>query len=115
MKITTKLNQRLTEMMTNLDDFIGRPVVFVGAILVLVGWFILRSFIEYDTWFDIMDVSIFIITFLLLFIVQVSQNADTRAIQDKLDEIIDNLPGARTSKEREEEKLKKGHKLKRKP
>lgn len=110
MKITTKINQRLTEMMTNLADFVGRPIVFVSALLLLVVWFVLRSVIEYDTWFDIMDVSIFIITFLLLFIVQASQNADTRAMQDKLDDIIDALPKADKSREGEEQSLKKGRK-----
>ena len=53
---------------------------------------------------------IFISTFFLLFVVQSSQNADTEAIQDKLDEIIDSLPTADRTKEGEEKKIKRGEK-----
>ena len=45
-----------------------------------------------------------------MFVVQSSQNADTRAIQDKLDEIIKSLPNADDSKKNEETRLKKGDK-----
>lgn len=55
-----------------------------------------------------MDIFVFMITFFLLFILQASQNADTQAIQDKLDEIIDSLPGADKKKEAEEKRLKNG-------
>ena len=57
-----------------------------------------------------MDVFIFITTFFLILVVQSSQNADTRAIQDKLDEIIKSLPKADDSKKNEETRLKKGDK-----
>ena len=96
--------------MNQFADLLGRPTVFAAAILVVAGWFGARLFIEYDTWFDVMDLVIFVSTFFLLFVVQSSQNADTRAIQDKLDEIIDALPNADTSKEKEEKRIKRGEK-----
>lgn len=100
--------EKLTVAMNKIADFVGRPVVFLMSIIITISWFIASRFLAYDVWFDIMDVTVFITTFFLLFVVQASQNADTEAIQDKLDEIIDALPNARTSKEGEEKRLKRG-------
>lgn len=108
MKTINKVRRRLTAMMTALADFTGRPIVFVVAASLVVVWFLLRTVIEYDVWFDIMDVTIFLTTFLLLFIVQASQKADSEALHDKLDGIIDALPNSEKSKEGEEEDYKKG-------
>ena len=105
-----KIDKKLTETMNNLAEFIGKPRLFAIIIIVALTWFIAGIFMEYDTWFDIMDVFVFLTTFLLLFVVQSSQNADTAAIQDKLDEIIDSLPKASTKKEGEEKRMKRGEK-----
>lgn len=105
-----KIEKTLTSSMNSLADFIGHPKVFVSIVALLVLWFIARILFEYETWFDIMDVAIFIASFLMLFIVQSSQNADTKAMQDKLDEIIDSLPRADSSKKAEEEQIKQGEK-----
>ena len=94
--------------MNRLADFLGNPRVFAVVVVSVIAWFIARLFIEYETWFDIMDLAIFISTFFLLFVVQSSQNADTEAIQDKLDEIINSLPNANSKKEKEEKRLKRG-------
>ncbi len=110
MSASKKTHQLLTAMMTRLADFVGRPVVFVSVVLLLVVWFVCKQYVEYDIWLDIMDIAIFVITFLLLFVIQASQNADTEAIQDKLDEIIDALPNASKSKEGEEKDFKEGKK-----
>ena len=110
MKIFTSIEKFLTRFMNALADYTGRPFVFATILVIALLWFILGFFIEYDTWFDIMDLTIFISTFFLLFIVQSSQNADTRAIQDKLDEIIDALPNADSTKEKQEKRIKRGEK-----
>lgn len=102
------LKQKLTIFMNKTATFVGRPAVFLASVLLVVGWFVVSRFLPYDVWFDIMDVTIFITTFFMLFIVQASQNADTEAIQDKLDDIIEALPKAHTSKEGEEKRLKRG-------
>ena len=103
-----KIDKFLTKFMNILADAVGRPRAFVASVLLIVAWFVARSFLEYDVWFDIMDVSIFITTFFLLFVVQASQNADTKAIQDKLDKIIEAIPGAPNSAEGEEKAMKRG-------
>jgi low affinity Fe/Cu permease len=110
MKALKKIDKVLTKIMNDLATVVGRPYVFAATILLALAWFIAGIFMEYDTWFDIMDVSVFLITFFLLFVVQSSQNADTTAIQDKLDEIIDVLPKADTTKEAEEKRMKRGDK-----
>lgn len=110
MKHLKKLDRTLAKFMSNLAVFVGKPYIFALILLLAVAWFVVGIFMEYDTWFDIMDVFVFIISFFLLFIIQSSQNVDTIAIQDKLDEIIDKLPHADTKKEAEEKRLKRGEK-----
>lgn len=103
-----KMEKYLTRIMNNIADFVGIPQVFIGAIALVVLWFVLSVFMDYDVWFDVMDVTIFLASFLMLFILQASQNADTKAMQDKLDKIIDALPQADDSAKGEEEEFKKG-------
>lgn len=100
----------LTKLMNRLANFVGKPQVFAAVLLIVAGWFIAGLFLEYDVWFDVMDLIIFVSTFFLLFVVQSSQNADTKAMQDKLDEIIDSLPKTNKNKEHEEKRLKRGEK-----
>lgn len=110
MKRFEVVKEKLTVTMNKVAEFVGRPVVFLAQIVIIAAWFIASRFLPYDVWFDIniMDVTVFITFFFLIIVVQASQNADTAAIQDKLDEIIDALPNARTSKEGEEKRLKRG-------
>jgi len=96
------------EFMSSLAKYAGKPIVFAILFFATIVWFICSIFLEYDTWYDIMDVFIFLTTFFLLFIVQSSQNADTKAIQDKLDAIIEALPNASRQTEGEENKIKRG-------
>lgn len=105
-----KFNNTMTHVMSNLSDALGRPLIFMIAVVLVAGWFIARQWLEYDLWFDIMDVTIFLTTFFFLFMLQASQNADTQAIQDKLDELIKALPNAHEDKVAEEEELKHGDK-----
>jgi low affinity Fe/Cu permease len=104
-----KLHKKLAILLEEITEFAGNPFLFAGVVLLVVGWFVLGSFVGYnDTWFDIMDVFVFLTTFFLVFSVQASQNADTRALQDKLDEIIDSLPNADDKVKAEEKRIKRG-------
>lgn len=101
--------RKLTELANRVADITGHSVVIALMFVLVVVWFVVGVMFRYnDTWFTIMDAFVFLVTFFLVFIVQASQNADTRAMQDKLDAIIDALDGADTRKEGEEEELKKG-------
>lgn len=67
----------------------GRPVAFILAILVILGWVITGPLFHYsDTWQLVINTGTTIITFLMVFIIQQSQNKDTLAIQLKLNELI---------------------------
>lgn len=105
------ISNALTKLLNRLADFTGHSSVFAAMFLLVVGWFVAGIFFRYDsTWFDIMDVFIFLMTFFLVFIIQSSQNADMKALQDKLDEVIDSLGTANKAKEGEEKALKRGRK-----
>lgn len=110
MSIARAIEKRLTTLMNHLANIIGKPQVFAAVFVILLSWFVAGLFLEYQTWFDIMDLTIFLSTFFLLFVVQSSQNADTRAIQDKFDDIIAALPKTDKTKEKEEKRMKRGDK-----
>jgi low affinity Fe/Cu permease len=67
----------------------GQPVVFALAGAVIVVWLITGPFFGFsDTWQLIVNTGTTIVTFLMVFLIQNSQNRDSAAIQVKLDELI---------------------------
>jgi len=74
----------------------GRPFTFLLACAVIAGWAALGpSFGFSDTWQLVINTSTTIITFLMVFLIQSTQNRDTEALQVKLDELIRALGHAR--------------------
>lgn len=70
-------------------DWAGRPVTFAAACGLIVVWGLSGPIFGFsDTWQLIINTSTTIITFLMVFIIQNSQNRDGEAIQVKLDELI---------------------------
>ncbi|HEX5169098.1 MAG TPA: low affinity iron permease family protein [Cyclobacteriaceae bacterium] len=67
----------------------GKPVVSILAIFIIVAWLISGPFLNFsDTWQLIINTSTTVITFLMVFFIQQSQNKDTMAIQLKLNELL---------------------------
>lgn len=67
----------------------GKPTTFVIAFLLIVVWAVSGPFFAYsDTWQLVINTSTTIITFLMVFLIQNSQNSDSKALQIKLDELI---------------------------
>ena len=67
----------------------GRPAAFVGAVLAVVIWAALGPLFSYsDSWQLVINTGTTIATFLMVFLIQNTQNRDTDALQIKLDELI---------------------------
>ena len=67
----------------------GRPVTFVLAVLVVVGWAVTGPMFGFgDTWQLVINTGTTIVTFLMVFLIQNTQNRDSTAVQIKLDELI---------------------------
>ena len=67
----------------------GRPATFMVAVTVILGWAVTGPVFGYsDTWQLIINTGTTIVTFLMVFLIQNTQNRDAEAIQVKLDELI---------------------------
>lgn len=74
----------------------GRPATFAVAALLIGTWASLGPYFDYsDAWQLTVNTATTIVTFLMVFLIQATQNRDSEALQIKLDEIIRALKGAR--------------------
>lgn len=105
-----------TKFTSTVSALLGRPWVFVIALCVLIVWGISGPILGFsDTWQLIINTSTTIITFLMVFIIQNTQNRDNMAMNIKLDAIMEKLGvtdkeliEAEDQSDKELEKEKKG-------
>ena len=77
---------------------VGSSWAFILAVLIILIWAVTGPMFHYsDTWQLVINTSTTIITFLMVFLIQNTQNRDAKAIHLKLDELIKGVKGARTS------------------
>jgi low affinity Fe/Cu permease len=80
----------------NTSEAVGSPFASIAAVSVIIIWASLGAFFKFsDTWQLVINTGTTIITFLMVFLIQNSQNRDAKAVQIKLDELIRAIDSAR--------------------
>jgi low affinity Fe/Cu permease len=83
------LTKAFTAFANETSRLAGRPISFVVCILLIAVWAVTGPVFQYsDTWQLIINTSTTIVTFLMVFLIQNTQNRDNAALQAKLDELI---------------------------
>lgn len=79
-------------------DFVGNAFTFMVALIIVGLWAISGHYFHYsDTWQLVINTGTTIITFLIVFLIQNTQNRDTEILNLKLDELIKGVKGASNS------------------
>src|SRR5262247_1114129 len=92
----TKSRSRFTLLAKWTARATGRPVTFFLALSVIIVWAVTGPMFHYsDTWQLVINTGTTIVTFLMVFLIQATQNRDSEAVQVKLDEIIRALGSAK--------------------
>jgi low affinity Fe/Cu permease len=90
------LDHFFTAVANHISRFVGDPLAFILALLTIIVWGVTGPIFHYsDTWQLIINTGTTIITFLMVFLIQNSQNRDAAAMQAKLDELIRAVRDAR--------------------
>jgi low affinity Fe/Cu permease len=80
----------------NTSEAVGSPFASIAAVTTIIIWAVMGPFFKFsDTWQLVINTGTTIVTFLMVFLIQNSQNRDAKAVQIKLDELIRSIDSAR--------------------
>ncbi len=83
------MNKFFADISSEIAQQTGKPVTFIISVLAIAIWATTGPLFHYsDTWQLVINTGTTIVTFLMVFLIQASQNRDSRAVQLKLDELI---------------------------
>ena len=90
------MNKLFTKIAGRIAALSGKPMTFVLALLVVLVWAVSGPFFGYsEVWQLVINTGTTIVTFLMVFLVQNTQNRDASAMQAKLDELLRAVARAR--------------------
>jgi len=91
------MNELFRKFSQATSQMVGSSWAFILAVLIILVWGITGPLFHYsDTWQLVINTGTTIITFLMVFLIQNTQNRDAKAIHLKLDELLRGVEGART-------------------
>lgn len=92
------MNDLFHKIAVKVSAAVGRPWVFFLAVIAILTWAFSGPLFGFsDTWQLVINTTTTIITFLMVFLIQNTQNRDAKAMHLKLDELIKAIRGARNS------------------
>src|SRR6478735_4686416 len=92
-----KMHERFRKAAQKIAKAVGNEIAFIAAVVVVFLWAVVGPVFHFsDTWQLVINTSTTIITFLMVFLIQATQNRDAVTIQLKLDELLSGVVGAHT-------------------
>jgi low affinity Fe/Cu permease len=90
------MNEIFRKIAHRMSEAVGSHVAFIVALLLIIIWASSGHLFNYsDTWQLVINTTTTILTFLIVFLIQNTQNRDAKAIHLKLDELIHGMSNAR--------------------
>ena len=103
----TKISKFLHRNVNKLYNVISHPYALVITLLIIVIWIIIGIPLHFsDAWYKLLHLFELLVTLTLVFVIEVVQRAETRSLQEKLDELIRKNPKTNNSKAGIEKKYK---------